>query len=236
MDVNSAINNVVKSIKEKETAVADSINDIQTFSKELTMFNDLVIPTINGESPISFDSLASQNSNIDPEYLDKLKSIILQGIKVPKSLLNEYENSYHTTLSQENVMFAFQIISLQKMYEPQIEEFINKLYSIYSGKSEVEDHFKVSLNRPITLLNESISNMINNVNGIVDFIVNLYKSDEQTGEAVPQLDKVAIAKEFIPSLPWEKFDKLFEEAKEEIKKKEIGSNDNNGVDLNTPGV
>lgn len=202
MDSDKAINEVIKAFKQKETMVANSLADLETFSTELTAFDDVFIPKVNGETPIEVDSIAGQDVGIDIEYLENLRRQILGGVDVPKALLNEYENSYHTNLAQENAMFALKIISIGNGFEPQVNDFFNKIYEIKTGNPIKST--EISFNKPITLLNESIANNLNNAQTIVDFIVSLYETAD--GEA--GINKFEIAKLFFGDLNWEHIESI----------------------------
>lgn len=204
LDAGASLNEVIKSLKKKEVALSNSLNDIESFSTELTAFDDIFIPSVNGETPIQIDSIPSQNNNIDPDYLESLKKIILGGIRVPKSLLNEYENSYHTSIAQENIMFAKQIIAEQANYAIYATELFNKVAN-KKGYTELVG-LKLEFNAPTTLLNESLSNNINNIQTVVDYIASIVNGDDGAGEGTKVIDKHLLAKSLYPSIDWEKID------------------------------
>lgn len=218
MDSGGALNNVIKSFKQKEQSLINQLNNINSIGTELTAYDDVFLPRINGETPIEIDSIPGQQDTLDPEYLETLKSNILNGIRVPKSLLNEVENSYRTSLAQENIMFANQIIYLQKQYEPMINDLVYRILSIITGETAERD-VKLKFNPPSTLLNESLSANIGNVQGIIQFISELYGGDgsggmggfgdDNDGNETNGIDKKELAKMFVKGIDWREIDKLY---------------------------
>ena len=221
MDAGNSLNNVIKSFKQKEQALINQINNIDSYSTELTAYDDIFLPSVNGEVPIEVDSIPGQQNDLDTDYLEELKSNILNGIQVPKSLLNEVENSYRTSLAQENIMFAMQILSKQALYEPILNDLIYKIINIISSE-EVSRDFEVKFNPPISLLNESLSNNISNASSVVDFIAEAYSSDDSGGMGMgggSTVDKKDLIRMFLKGIDWDAIDKLVLK-KQDLKNKE----------------
>lgn len=209
MDAESALVEVVKKLKQREEAVANSVNSLEHSSTQISPTDDVYLPTINGEAPINFETIPSSQSSLDPEYLNTLKEEILKGVSIPRSLLNEYTNSYHTSLGQENFVFAFEVILYQNKFAPQILELITKLNYLETNKMVTFKNAKVNFAPPTALMNEQKANELTNLETIINFVVTL------TGDNMgnPKLDKLELAKKLSNHFDWTIIEKLLEKFK-----------------------
>lgn len=209
MDAESALVEVVKKLKQREEAVANTINSLEHSTTQISPTDDVYLPTINGEAPINFETIPSSQSSLDPEYLNTLKEEILKGVSIPRSLLNEYTNSYHTSLGQENFVFAFEVILYQNKFAPQILELVSKLNYLETNKLLVFKNAKVNFAPPTALMNEQKANELTNLETIINFIVTL------TGDNMgnPKLNKLELAKKLSNHFDWSIIEKLLEKFK-----------------------
>lgn len=209
MDAESSLVSVVKKLKQREEAISQSINSLEASTTQISPTDDIYLPMINGETPISFESLPSSQSSLDSEYLNTLKEEILKGVSVPRSLLNEYTNSYHTSLGQENFVFAFEVILYQNKFAPQILDLITKLNYLETNKLVEFNSAKVGFAPPTALMNEQKANELTNLETIINFIVTL------TGDNMgnPRLDKLELAKKLSNHFDWTLIEKLLEKFK-----------------------
>ena len=240
MDAGGALNEVIRTLKKKEQSVINQINNVDNFTTELTAFDDIFVPLVDGQEPIKIESIPGQQNSLDPDYLETLKGIILNGIRVPKSLLNEVENSYRTSLAQENIMFAMQIISEQKIYTPIFNDMIEKLLHHVYG--EAMQSVEITLNPPTTLMNETISNNINNVESIVRFIYEAYEPPQDTsggmggmggfgGMDETRLDKSKLVKYFMKNIDWRAIDRMVESKKDQSNVDSLNKNKEDEEDM-----
>lgn len=205
-DIKNAIEQVVSQVKQKEIAFRD-FHKQDAMPKELTAYDDIFIPMVNNESPISIESIPGQSNNIDTSYLDDIRRMIINATKVPPSLLGDTENSYHTTASQENQKFARTIIRYQQQFQNQLTTAISKIYYKLNGNNEIKFN-KLVFNPPAFTKVEQSATMIGQAQAICDFISNAYGVDATTSQ--PKLPMKLIAKEIAPFIPWDKFDNIYE--------------------------
>ena len=202
------------------------MSSLESMTTDLSPTDDVYLPTINGEAPITFDAIPASQSSLEPEYLNQLKEEILKGLSVPRSLLNEYTNSYHTSLAQENFVFAFEIILYQNKFSPQVTELIRKLNLLESGKNKQFNNIKVGFSPPVALMNEQRANELGHLDQIFNFFVNIL-GDES---GVIKVDKIKLMKMLSSHFEWDKIDDLvkdYEIAKvaKIIKEKSTGDTD-----------
>lgn len=208
MNAEEAINEVIKTLKKREVSLVDSLNNIQEVETELSPFNDVFLPSVNSETPINFDVIPGTSMNLDTEYLDNLRRSIITGIEVPRALLNEQENSYHTSLAQESNMFAQLILNKQPLFEEYFRELYQKIYKLVYSK-DIKYH-TLKFNPPTAIMNENLANDISTMDTIVNFIIDKY-TDSETQKV--SINKVLVAKFVAPQLDWETIEDIAEQSK-----------------------
>lgn len=210
-DAESAVNEVVLAFKNKEAALESALGDVDSVGRQISVFDRIFIPKINGETPIEIDTVAQANINIDRETLKQFKNEIIAGIRTPASLMDSTENSYHTSVAQESMSYAMTILELQKIITNGDTEVANKILKLLS-KTPCES-YKYQLAPPTSLMNEVLDNNISRARTIIDFIYEMYIDD--TAEVkIAHIDKFKLAKKVLPALDWEAFDKIFNESTE----------------------
>lgn len=208
-NVKNAIEEVVRNVKQKDLAFRN-FHKQDALPKELTAFDDIFVPMINGETPISIEGIPGQSSNIDTSYLDEIRRMIINATKVPPSLLGDTENSYHTTASQENQKFARTILRYQQQFQTQLTSAVSKIYSLIVVNASVK-YNKISFNPPLFTKVEQLATMIGQADAVCNFISDSYGIDKST--QMPKLPKSVIAREIAKFIDWDKMDALYDKHK-----------------------
>lgn len=208
-DAESAVNEVVLAFKNKEAALESALGDVDSVGRQISVFDRIFIPKINGETPIEIDTVAQANINIDRETLKQFKNEIIAGIRTPASLMDSTDNSYHTSVAQESMSYAMTILELQKIITNGDTEVANKILKLLS-KSPCKS-YEYQLSPPTSLMNEVLDNNISRARTIIDFVYEMY-IDDAAEVKIAHIDKFKLAKKVLPALDWDAFDKIFTES------------------------
>jgi len=222
-DASAAVQNMVKALKQKEVSFS-GLGTLDALPDTLTAFDDIFVPTINGEAPIQIDTVPGQQNNVDLDYLENLRKQLVAVTTVPPSLFGDSDNSYHTTLSQENQRFARSVIRFQQQFAELFQALINGFYNAIYG-SNIKFH-SINFQQPTFLKVEQTANIIGQAQAICDFIVDAAGTDQNTQQ--PLIDKIDVAKIYAPNINWEEVENLIVRKKEKLKLNSLlPSNDNN---------
>ena len=214
-DAVGAIQEVIKALKQKEISIS-SLGGIDALPDTLTSHDDIFIPRVNGVSPVDIDVIPGQTNNVDNDYMDSIRKEMLGGIFVPPSLYGETENSYHSSLSQENQVFARTISRYQQQFEFPIFDLIAKLYKkIYN--ENISSH-KLILSPPSFIKIEQTANLIAQSDSICEFIINAVGTDENQKARINKKD---LAKVYATSIDWDHVESLIRLQENETKKQDL---------------
>ena len=207
-NVRQAIEETMTQVKQKEL-MFQNFDRLDAMPKELTAFNDIFLPSVNGQSAVSVEGIPGQSGNIDISYLDEIRKMVIYATKVPPSLLGDTENSYHTSASQENYKFARTIVRYQQQFQNQLTDAISKIYYLISGSGLKFN--KMTFNPPAFTKVEQVATMIGQADIICNFVSDSFGMDPETQQ--PNFPKKYIAKEFAKFLDWDKLEEIFNKYK-----------------------
>jgi len=208
-DAETAVNEVVLAFKNKEMALESALGDVDSVGRQISVFDRIFIPKINGETPIEIDTVPNVSINIDRETLKQFKNEIIAGIRTPASLMDSTDNSYHTSVAQESMSYAMTILELQKIITNGDTETANKIMKLL-GKN-INSNYVYQLAPPTSLMNEVLDNNISRARTIIDFVYEMYIDDTATVKTA-HIDKFKLAKKVLPALDWKAFDKIYDES------------------------
>jgi hypothetical protein len=235
-DAEANIYSFIRDIKSKEIKMAN-FKDIDTVMNIPGTFQDMFIPTVNGEKPIEIDTLSGLDAQLDNDFLDFLLKAQISGMGCPSTFIDYTEQvEFAKTLTMQNGKFIRSTINYQKSYGEQWSKFLRILYkNEYLNSKEDELSAKetddknesvvlekiiVKFQIPSSLNVTNIVEQINNAQNVIDFIVNTYISETEENTDIKKFEfKKMVTKDFVPSIDWNKYDQLL--AKVEIRAKEI---------------
>ena len=195
-----AVQQVIRDIKSKEISSVMNM-DLQSVLNINSQFQDYYIPVVDGEKPISFDTMDSlANKSVDDEFLNWLSNNIFSGIGLPAAYLTEVENiDFAKSLSMQNSRYLRDCISEQAILSSGFTELLRKIYAIeYSSNANVKkknkkskksestndnseilndvdtispDDLNIILSAPSALALVNITEQINNASGVIDALV-----------------------------------------------------------------
>lgn len=218
---------VARQWKSKQIGIGD-LMDYSSIYGKIGTGRDLFIPEgESGERGLSWDIIQGQDVNMQDEMMEQLKQAFINGTGVPSVIMNYInEADFAKTLVMANAKHLRRVM----MYQDNFNEGLTNMYQkilYYCTDIELEDiaNFRYTLQRPKTLPNNNLVDLLGYGDQILDFVE---KSEfGQFAEETPELNAIKdkFRKEFsrkvLPMLPWETIDEIMAEVKIEVVKDNI---------------
>ena len=193
------------------------------------------------EKPIEIDTIPGMDTNSDEDWLNFLLRGIIKGTGFPANYIDATnEVDFAKTVVMQNAIFVRSLVSDQEDFEEQFTSLIRKLYinefDDGTNSDDIRDQaegLNVIFPRPRILNLTNINDHISTASQTIDFLTATYIDDasSEPDDAKTKLEfKRSIAKEVIPSLDWDKIDKLFKDAQSKVKEKKLSDKVNTPVD------
>ena len=130
-DISAAVNSAIRDIKSKDIVGIQNY-DIQQILQVVGEFNDYYLPQIDGEKPITFDTVSGlSNDSLDNDFLNWLSNNIFSGIGLPSAFLTEVENiDFAKTLSMQNSRFIRDIVADQAILGLGYSTILQRLFKL----------------------------------------------------------------------------------------------------------
>jgi len=234
-DVNNVINEVVKDIRGSEIST-DNFKDMTTIFQTIGQYKDFYIPQIDGNSPISVETLPGMDIDINTDLLELLLTWIAQNLGIPKSILTYEDTDFARTLAIQNGQHVRQILKFQTKFSEHFTKLFKLLYyynfkydndNVYIDKSnkdtkkkrdkkinenifKVLDLIGVKFNKPVGLNADILSESLRNSQDVAEGIVKVLLGDRVDGkedEFVQKKLMLEIAKDYIPNIDWNTYEK-----------------------------
>lgn len=237
-----AVQQVIRDLKSREISSIFNM-DLQSVLNIHSQFNDYFIPVVDGEKPVTFDTLSPlDNKTIDDEFLTWLSNNIFSGIGLPAAYLTEVENiDFAKSLSMQNSRFLRDCIAEQAILSNGFTELIRKIYAIESSppksgaNSDSEDdgsaeryvspdRLSIIFPAPAALSLINIGDQLSSAGNIIDTLVNnLDLSDikDENRDAIKDMIKSKIMRRNVSSFNWQTFDDDVTACKEQFNKMKI---------------
>lgn len=218
---------VARQWKSKQIGIGD-LMDYSSIYGKIGTGRDLFIPEgESGERGLSWDIIQGQDVNMQDEMMEQLKQAFINGTGVPSVIMNYInEADFAKTLVMANAKHLRRVM----LYQDNFNEGLTNMYQkilYYCTDIELEDiaNFRYTLQRPKTLPNNNLVDLLGYGDQILDFVE---KSEfGQFAEETPELNatKDKFRKEFsrkvLPMLPWETIDEIMAEVKIEVVKDNV---------------
>ena len=261
-DDGEAVSSFVRDLKTKELKFNDiatsSINNVLSL---VSCFNDLFIPTVDGQKPIEMETAQEDSPNMDSDFSDQLLRNMLSGMSVPHAAVTDSDIQYSRQLAQENLYFMKAVISLQQILGPQFTKLMRTLYAneypeqlmdnVDKRKNLTDDeheqvlvnlrYIEVEFPPPTSLLVNVAQEQSGNVTNFAEFIIRALLGENADGsDAQFNIKKQAlfkeIVKEYLPNIDWAHFEKIFEKSLIQASKDKVENDaDNSPENIDTNG-
>lgn len=138
-DSSNVVESVVRDVKTSEVSGIHN-HDIASIMNIVGDFNDYYIPVIDGEKPVTIDTIeALDNKSLDDEFLTWLSNNIFSGMGVPSSFTNDVENTdFAKTLSMQNSRFIRDIVSEQSILGTGYTNLLRRIWQIENTVAQAE--------------------------------------------------------------------------------------------------
>lgn len=229
-----AISKVIADIKTKDYKM-DNLNDFNTIlNLNPGRWDDYFMPTINGDRPIEIETLAGMDTDMNTEFVEYLKNSMMSGMQVPRNLIDATTDiDFARTVSAQNANFVRSVIRYQKKLTEPFSKLFKILYKneyrfVNNKESEIEkiidiNSIKVQFPSPASLIMNNLSEQLQVADQNADYIATQLlppKQDASTEDQRIEL-KTAIVKDLIPSIDWEKYEKMRDDLMIKSKKEKI---------------
>ena len=222
-----AIQNVIRDIKTKEIK-SDDFADIDTILQlNPGLFHDYLIPMINGEKSIDIETIPGMNQNVNTEFTEWLKDAILNGLPVPKTIIDAAaEVEFSRSVAAQNGMFCRTIINYQREISPGFTKLMKLLYrNEYYDEQTVDqdiEHINIRFPSPLSLNMVNIQEMFAVAEQVASSIVDtLVPFDDDESQVKKILLKSEVVKDYVAIVDWDKYKKYLENITEDSIRKKI---------------
>ena len=233
-----SIQKAIESLKTDEFQMGDlengSIQDILKLAPG--RFQDIFIPRINGSmQPIDFSTLPGMDASVRDEFLDYLKSSILNSMSLPASLDDAAQNiEFAKQVAAQNTFFLRRIIILQKQLTEPANILLRTIYKYEynvnydttdnSSLTRVDvDKISVIFPSPGSLKRSALIEQLTITDQFASSIAQTYYPPTQTGIYDDKMNRLKgkIMKDSLPQLDWSVYDKLMEETEKETNAEDL---------------
>ena len=239
-DGNNAIQNFIRTIKQREVKFAD-LKNITTTINQIGQFHDFYVPTYNGEKPVEVETLnMGAAAEVDSAYLEFLRKAIIGGMGVPAAFVGYSEEvAFARSLTMDNGRFLRRVIRHQKHFGRAASRLFRMLWrnefstleELVGGEREGESAEKKGTDKkedplhdldvnkisviypsPATLNMTNLADAINQGEPVAEFIVNNVGNGKE--DDVKGELKRMVLKDLMPQIHWNKYEDMLVAAEE----------------------
>lgn len=227
------VQEVARSIKQKQISFLDLLN-YNSIISNVGQYKDIFMPIgRSGERSIEFDTIAGQNVDLNSEFMEFLRTNMINNTGVPSVIMNYVnEADYAKTLQMANSKFASRVLNLQLDLNPSITELYRKIlrFSASSIPEDVIDKLVITLNPPKILNTINSADNINTVDQLVQALLKVQigetDNDDKSNYIRDIMYKI-LAKEYLPGFDWKTIEETYKIAEMEANKILLNKEDNN---------
>ena len=225
--------NIARQIKSKQISIAD-LMDYSSIYGKIGTGRDVFMPVgESGERGIEFDVIAGQQVDMQPEFMENLKTSYINATGVPSVIMNYInEADFAKTLVMANAKHMRRVMTYQESFNESITRFYKLilLYCTDMEKNDIKD-FEYKLQRPKALPTGNLVDMLGYGDQLLDFIdkavYGQYNQDESLN-VERDMFREEMSRKTLPMLPWEVVDDVLENIRLEAAKKKA-SEDNSAA-------
>ena len=214
-EVSGILQEVIRETKQKEVAISQS-GDIDALMSEITMFDDIYIPVVDGQPAFEIETIPGGELNAKIEDLQYYKDKMIAGLSIPPIYLKPQDQQVDnkSTLAQENARFARTIIRFQKAFTEKLTDLVHNIVQIVEPDKLIHAKlFQITFHPPTALMAEREQEIVNAVTTMIDALSKY------------NIPPKVLLKKYLPQFDWdqieeetavdEKLDKLTGQTTEE---------------------
>lgn len=227
IDKNTAnnIQSVARTMKENQINFTDLLNYGNAVNK-IGKGKDVFIPEgTQGERGITTDILSGQDVQLNTELMEMLITNAINATGVPSVIMSYInEADYSRTLVMANAKFIGRVVNYQIDFNRSLTELYKKLmkFSLNIDNPAIIDTFSYKLNPPKSMNNTNLSDLTNNAEQTIAYVIKTLIGENRDPEPNDNIKKdllyKKVAKELMPMLPWNDFEKMLEEVEIDLAK------------------
>lgn len=231
-NVVNKVQEVIRGIKSRQINFLELMN-YNTMISKIGQNREIFMPVgESGDRNLEFDILSGQDIQLNTELMDMLRTAFINGTGVPSVIMNYVnEADYSRTLVMANTKFVGRVVNHQLDFNESITEMYKKILRFTTDlKEEIIDSFIYTLSTPRYLNNININDIINNINGVVEFMSRSYTGDNSNDESSGRIRDLMVkdlGKEMAPMLPWDRVEEIYKKAKLEYEEEISRKSENN---------
>jgi hypothetical protein len=221
---------VARQWKSKQIGIGD-LMDYSSIYGKIGTGRDLFIPEgESGERGLSWDVIQGQDVNMQDDLMEQLKQSFINGTGVPSVIMNYInEADFAKTLVMANAKHLRRVMMYQDNFNEDLTEMYQKILC-YCTDIEMEDiaNFKYTLQRPKTLPNNNLVDMMGYGDQILDFleksVFGQYTEETDELNMSKDLFRKEMSRKVLPMMPWELVDDILEKVKIDVVKSKLEKN------------
>ena len=221
---------VARQWKSKQIGIGD-LMDYSSIYGKIGTGRDLFIPEgESGERGLSWDVIQGQDVNMQDDLMEQLKQSFINGTGVPSVIMNYInEADFAKTLVMANAKHLRRVMMYQDNFNEDLTEMYQKILC-YCTDIEMEDiaNFKYTLQRPKTLPNNNLVDMMGYGDQILDFleksVFGQYMEETDELNMSKDLFRKEMSRKVLPMMPWEIVDDILEKVKIDVVKSKLEKN------------
>lgn len=228
-DMYQTVQDAIRAFKTREFSMASI--DESTISNLVRnspgRYEDMYVPVgPDGRDGYGVDILPGMDNSKSSELLPMLRNQFLDSINIPANAIDSLaEADFSRSIALRNIYFSKEIVDYQKYFNESVTQMIRKLYGDeyrYNGDKENNepnvniDLFVASFSKPKGLSVSTTLETMQNVDLFATMAVNTIAdmTDPSNAAAAHKLKK-KIFVDTMPYLPWDEWEKYYEESKKE---------------------
>lgn len=224
-NIRNKVQQASREIKKNQFKFLDMLN-YSSMINRVGSARSIFIPVgKDGEKGFEADILSGQDVQINTDFMEFLRTNMMNGTGVPSVLLNYInEADYAKTLIMANSKFVSYVIGLQTDLNDSITDHYKKILR-YNGTSIPEnilDSMEFTFNPPKTLNVTNNMDLINNADQITSYIIKTKLGENKDQSLIDNVDKdklyKSVMEDLTPSINWGRINQLYEAARIETTK------------------
>jgi len=170
-NISQTLLNTINQIKKANFGTRE-FNSIKNVLNITGRYNDMVMPlNSSGDAPIQFEIMPGQNIDIKTDLMDMYEKSAIEAVDIPYDYVTSRgQSDFAIRLTMYNGKFLRYSFKRQAQYEPFMSRILTTLYNAEYGEN---DKIEVNLPAPAFLNIANTSQMIDNVDGYCEKIVNM---------------------------------------------------------------
>lgn len=243
--IDKNIANKIEEIARKKQERSLNLMDLFSYTtlvKKIGTGSEMYIPVgRSNDRGLETEILQGQQVQLQTELMEFLRKCYILGTGVPDAIINYLnEADFAKAIELANTKFVSRVVDLQMDFNDSLSRFYAMLL-MYSADvpEETASRFKYTLTPPKNATNSVKSDMIQAVQSLSDYLVNVFFGENASGDPAKQglvsEFKKLLMRENLPIVDLDKIQSLVEEAELNAKVRDLDPRNNNTDNIDDLG-